>query len=302
MPVSTHDRLSARYTHLMVDAIFRLVQALLHTHQDILWRAAIFTVGAVSGFSLLRLLTKQIGLAWLGGAALGIAALATVWGAEYFEPEPHFILNKRNTSDVVPVGQSTLAWLADRVHGRKYLVLSFDDGPSTTRTDSEILAILAKHHARALFFSVCARAQSANGRAALRADAAAGDLVEDHSWTHPHLTQATPKALRHEVAPSRAFLRQLTGQSVDLFRPPFGETDAAVRAQILQAGMQEVMWGANSEDSWLRKTSQIKYWSIRQAYNGAILLMHSHASTATALDATLTSLERMGYRFVVPES
>ena len=280
----------------MLDALF----AALPTLQPVLWCVGILLVGAFFGFALARCVARRTAAAWIGGVALAIASLATVWIAAYFEPVPRFALDRHDIADVVPVGQSTLAWLSDRVHGRKYLVLSFDDGPSNSRTDSAILAILAKHHAHALFFSVCAHAESASGRSALRADAAAGDLVEDHSWNHSHLTQARPTVLHHEIADSRAFLRRMTGQSVDLFRPPFGQADAGVRAQISHAGMQEVMWGANSEDSWLRTPSEIRYWSSRQAYNGAILLMHSRATTAAALDATLTDLEQMGYRFVIP--
>jgi peptidoglycan/xylan/chitin deacetylase (PgdA/CDA1 family) len=280
----------------MMDVLFAWLQA----SSSALWCAGVFVAGAVVGLVLSRVVARRMALAWIGGLVLGVASLGSVWAAEYFEPLPRFVLDTQDIGQVVPVGQGMLGWLADRVHGRKYLVLSFDDGPSNPRTDSAILAILARHHAHAVFFSVCAHAQSAEGRAALRADAAAGDLVEDHSWTHPHLPQESAAALHHEIADSRVFLRQLTGQPVDWFRPPFGQADAAVRAQIRQAGMQEVMWGANSEDSWLRSPAQIQYWSTRQAYNGAILLMHSHATTAAALDATLTDLEGMGYRFVIP--
>lgn len=280
----------------MLDVLFGLLQA----HRPLLWCATVFLAAGVAGFALARMATRRAAVAGLAGAALGIAALATVWSAQYVEPTPRFVLDPHDSGRVVAIDRGPLAWLADRVHGRKYLVLSFDDGPSDPRTDSAILAILARHQAHALFFSVCARAQSAAGKAALRADAAAGNLVEDHSWTHPHLPRVAPAMLRHEIVDSRAYLRQLSGQSVEWFRPPFGQIDEAVRAQIQRAGMHEVMWDANSEDSWLRTPQEIRYWSTRQASDGAILLMHSHPTTAAALDATLTALERMGYRFVLP--
>ena len=223
-----------------------------------------------AAFGMSRVVARRAAVAWIGGAAVGIAALATVWGAEYVEPVPRFALDPRDIGQVVPVGQGKLGWLADRVHGRKYLVLSFDDGPSNQRVDSAILAILERHHAHALFFSVCSHAQSIEGRAALRADVAAGDLVEDHSWTHPHLPGSAQANLRHEIADSRAFLRQLTGQPVHWFRPPFGQVDAAARAWIRRAGMHEVMWGANSGDTWLRTSARIQDMTARQAYNGAL--------------------------------
>lgn len=280
----------------MATALFTLMRQ----DQFLLWSMGVFLVGAVLGYALARVLAARKVAAWISGAGFGIASLASLWGAGLMEPIPRFALDPINVGQVVPIRQSALAWLSDRVRGRKYLVLSFDDGPSSPDTDSAILTVLAKHHAHALFFSICARAQSANGRAALRADVAAGNLVEDHSWNHPHLPGLSEAALRHQIVDSRAFLRQLTGQSIRLFRPPFGKIDAAARAQVRQAGMKEALWGANSEDSWLITPAQIRYWSTRQAYNGAILLMHSRATTAAALDTTLTALERMGYRFVTP--
>ena len=252
------------------------------------------------GAMLARIASRRAVAAWIGGGALGLASLGVVWGAWYVEPLPRFALDPHDSGRVVPRGQSALGWLADRVHGRKYLVLSFDDGPADPRTARAIRTILARHHAHALFFTICARGQSAAGRAVLRSDVAAGDLVEDHSWSHPKLTQVSDVALRHEIVDSRAFLRRLSAQPVAWFRPPFGAVDPAVRARIERAGMQVMMWGANSEDSWLLAPAQIRGWSTRQAFNGAILLMHSRATTAAALDATLTSLERMGYRFVLP--
>jgi hypothetical protein len=67
------------------------------------------------------------------------------------------------------------------------------------------------------------------------------------------------------------------------------------------AGMQEVLWDANSEDSWLKRPDQILYWSLEETSNDSILLMHDSPTTAVALDRVLTSLERRGYRFVLPQ-
>jgi len=69
---------------------------------------------------------------------------------------------------------------------------------------------------------------------------------------------------------------------------------------VHSAGMQQVLWNANSEDSWLKHPNQILYWSLEQTDSGSILLMHDNPTTAAALDRVLTELEKRGFRFVLP--
>lgn len=279
----------------MLDGVFGLVQA----HTQLLWGVLIWGVACCVAAGLVALFSAR--WAWLAGVLGGTAALGAVWFAGAYVPIPQFMLDPHDPGQVVPIDESWFGRLADRLRGRKYLVLSFDDGPADSPTDQAILRILARHHAHAMFFTICARGQSAAGRAALRADVAAGDLVEDHSFTHPHLTQLDRAQLRHQIVDSRHFLRQVVApQSVEWFRPPFGQANAAVLAEIRAAGMHLMLWGANSQDSWLFQPRQILRWATRQSYSGAILLMHSRPTTAAALDATLGALQRMGYRFVLP--
>jgi len=70
---------------------------------------------------------------------------------------------------------------------------------------------------------------------------------------------------------------------------------------VHSAGMQQVLWDANSEDSWLKQPNQILYWSLEQTDDDSILLMHDNPTTAAALDRVLTELERRGFRFVLPK-
>ena len=64
--------------------------------------------------------------------------------------------------------------------------------------------------------------------------------------------------------------------------------------------MKQVLWNANSEDSWLKRPDQILSWGLEQTEDRSILLMHDRPSTAVALDRLLTALEQRGFRFVLP--
>ena len=187
------------------------------------------------------------------------------------------------------------------LHGRHYLMLTFDDGPSDPATNMRILNILDEHHAHAVFFAICRRADLPGGPSVLQAIVAKGHVVGNHSYTHPHLPALTPDRLHEEVVKCTQRLEHITGHQVHWFRPPFGESSDRVKAELERDGMKEVMWEANSQDTWQKKPEQIEHWSTTQLSNGGILLMHSFATTADALDRTLTHLEKMGYRFVLAE-
>ncbi|WP_170120178.1 hypothetical protein [Fulvimonas soli] len=64
--------------------------------------------------------------------------------------------------------------------------------------------------------------------------------------------------------------------------------------------MQQMLWNANSQDSWLKRPDQILFWSKEEVEGNAILLMHDKPHTAAVLDRILTELERRGAVFVLP--
>lgn|GEM_PF-1098290 len=248
------------------------------------------------------LLHRQISWRWpLGLLALLLLATATLWIIGLNSPVPQFRLAPNASGKVTPVDWPWWRRAADWLHGRRYLMLTFDDGPADHATDTRILNILARHHAHAAFFTICRNADRPGGAADLRADLKAGDVIGDHTYTHPHLPTLAARPLWHQIRGCQLRLQQITGSPVRWFRPPFGQTSPAVLTDLRKAGMHQVMWTDNSEDSWLTTPKDIEHWSTDQAGNDAILLMHSRATTAAALDKTLTLLEKGGYVFVLPQ-
>lgn len=66
--------------------------------------------------------------------------------------------------------------------------------------------------------------------------------------------------------------------------------------------MQQMLWNANSQDSWQLRPDQILYWSLEETRNGSIVLMHDKPTTAATLDDVLNALEERGFRFVLPSA
>lgn len=237
-----------------------------------------------------RLLIVAMTVLVLAAGILGLAGAGL--------PPPRFVLD-RDQRSVDPIAYPPWRSASDWLARRKYAVLTFDDGPYGGGVDERILETLQRHHARAIFFLVCSYVTAATSRVPGEI-AQAGDLIGNHSYDHPHLNQFRAAGLQQQVEGCSARIAALTGRRPRLFRPPFGETSPRVMQAVQSAGMQQVLWNANSEDSWLKRPDQILYWSLEQTANGSILLMHDNPTTAAALDRVLTELEKHGFRFVLP--
>jgi peptidoglycan/xylan/chitin deacetylase (PgdA/CDA1 family) len=196
-----------------------------------------------------------------------------------------------------PLWQRASDWIA----GRRYVVLTFDDGPYGHGVDEQILAVLEKNHARAIFFEVCAHInkETVNIPGSI---VASGNILGNHSFSHLHLPLLRGGALNHQIIGCSDSLEAVSGQRPKFFRPPWGQTSRAVLETARSAGMQQVLWNANSGDTWLDDSKQIINLSLEEvALNRAsILLMHSRPATASALDTLLYDLRRRGVRFVIP--
>ena len=172
---------------------------------------------------------------------------------------------------------------------KKVLFLTFDDGPDPVWTP-EVLAVLAKYDAHATFFELGSMQAAHPG---LREQVlAAGNTIGSHSITHPQLTAVSPARRHHEI---------FDGPRSTCFRPPYGATNAKVRADIKAAGMVQVLWDVDPRD-WARPgTNAIVQNILTHAHRRNIILLHdgggNRSQTIAALDKVLPLLKAQGYSF-----
>ena len=151
-----------------------------------------------------------------------------------------------------------------------YVALTYDDGPNPATTGA-LLNALRSAGARATFFNIGQKAQA--NPSLVQAQQAAGMWTGNHSWTHPHLTQMSSAQITAELSQTQQAIRQATGTTPRLFRPPYGETNATVRAVESQLGLTEVLWSVDSQDWNGASTAQIVQAAGRLT-NGQVILMH----------------------------
>jgi peptidoglycan-N-acetylglucosamine deacetylase len=260
------------------------------SQRTVLYSMSLRTILAAPVRAPLRLLATVVAAILLSAGALMVAASAY--------PSPRFALDQSQRG-VHPLDYPSWRRAGDWLRGRKYAVLTFDDGPYGSGVDERILGILARHHAHAMFFLVCSHLDAARDHVVSEIETS-GNIIGNHSYDHAHLNHLKLADLQREISECSARIASLTRYPPRYFRPPFGETSSEIMQVAQSAGMQQMLWNANTEDSWQRQSNQILYWGLEQTEDGSILLMHDSPTTAIALDRLLTHLEKRGFVFVLP--
>jgi peptidoglycan-N-acetylglucosamine deacetylase len=161
-----------------------------------------------------------------------------------------------------------------------YVGLSFDDGPTPGNTQN-LLSALRSAGLRATFFDEGQNAQP--NPSLVQATVAAGMWIGNHSWDHPHMTTLSQAQMQTEIGNTQNTLRQITGTSPRLFRPPFGETNATLKSVEAQNGLTEIIWDVDSQD-WNGATVSAIVQANGRLTNGQIILMHDWpANTVQAI-------------------
>lgn len=150
-----------------------------------------------------------------------------------------------------------------------YVGLTFDDGPSPTAPD--LLRALEEEHLRATMFNQGDNALERPGL--VREERRARMWIGNHTFTHPDLTQLGEAQRFQEIASTQWVLRDITHWEPRLFRPPFGSTNDAVRADAERIGVLEVLWTVDSEDWNGASVDQIVARAATLT-DGGIILMH----------------------------
>ena len=184
------------------------------------------------------------------------------------------------------------------------VALTFDDGPSPIWTP-QILAILARYHVPATFFTVGAHV--ASYPSLVRAELRAGDEVGSHTYTHISLAGAGWQEPLQLTLTQNA-LAGAAGIRTTLLRPPYCGGPDAITAKDWPAyqraanlGYLLVLDTIDSRD-WTRPgVSEIVRNSMPAPGQGAIIMMHDsggdRSETVSALPGIISALRSRGYRF-----
>jgi len=147
----------------------------------------------------------------------------------------------------------------------------------------------------------------------VRAIAAAGHVIGNHTMTHPHSTQITDAELTAEVRDAAAAISAITGRTPKpWFRFPYGERTYADVLLLNGLGYICVSWTVDTL-GWLGEEAgtaeDVTARVIAALQPGEIVLMHIGANPydgttydADSLGATIDAIRAKGYGFTTVEA
>jgi peptidoglycan-N-acetylglucosamine deacetylase len=178
-------------------------------------------------------------------------------------------------------------------HGHE-LALTFDDGPGPYT--QQLVGVLNRYHVHATFFAIGEEERyfSAGTELELRS----GDVVGDHTETHPMMALMSAHEQYEELFEQIARIELLGGRRPRLFRPPYGSFDATTFAQLRKLHLLMVLWSTDTSDYTLPGVRAIEQSALAGARPGAIILMHDaggdRSETIAALPTIIQGLRRRG--------
>jgi peptidoglycan/xylan/chitin deacetylase (PgdA/CDA1 family) len=185
-----------------------------------------------------------------------------------------------------------------RVAGPKLVALTFDDGPYPVDTPA-LLAALRAAHVHATFFLIARDAEQYPGL--VRAIAAAGDEIGNHTETHPDMDRLDDAAAAKQLTDAAAHLGSVVGDPAvrTFFRPPHGRYRPATLAVAQRLGYDTVLWTDDPGDWRDVGAATIVAHVARFASSPEILLLHNgRPATVAALPQIVARFRAAGYAFV----
>ena len=151
------------------------------------------------------------------------------------------------------VDRGTIADAATNSTTRRFVYLTFDDGPGGGTAATR--RILDAAGVPGTFFVVGSRAQRA--KPVLTSMVRDGHSVQNHSWSHIDLR--TMKDPRRDLARCSNLVEDATGIRPTHYRPPYGATNARVRRAGKAADMKEMLWNLSATPPLAHKNPPVRF-------------------------------------------
>ena len=180
---------------------------------------------------------------------------------------------------------------------RREVAIGFDDGPWTDTP--AFVRMLEREKAPATFFMI-GRQVTASWRSTLLRELRDGDVLGDHTWSHPDLTRSSE--VRGQLLSTIGAIRGLTGYRPCIFRPPYGSYNSSVLQTARSLGLATVLWNVDPTDWADPGTAAIEQRVLAQVRPGSIIISHdgggSRSQTLAAYPHIIDTLRSRGYRIV----
>lgn len=179
----------------------------------------------------------------------------------------------------------------------KQIAISFDDGPTPHYT-SDVLKILNDKNIEAAFFCIGKRIKE--HPAILTQIHEGGHLIGNHSYSHHFWFDLySTKKMQADLAATDKMVKEVTGLTPKLFRPPYGVINPMVKKAIVKGAYIPIGWSVRSMDTVIKDEKQLLQKVCNALRPGAIFLFHdTSASTISALPLFIDYAIQEGYEII----
>jgi peptidoglycan-N-acetylglucosamine deacetylase len=183
------------------------------------------------------------------------------------------------------------------------IALTFDDGPWWEPPTSDFVNELARLHVPATFFEIGEHIPTYDPHGTVeRQMLADGDMIGDHTWSHPDLEGLSPFEQGEQISEAAAEIKKVTGFQPCLFRAPDGAVNSSVLSEAKSMGFTTIQWDIDPRDWALPGEDEIIDNVLDNAHNGGIIEEHfgggPRYETLDALPAEIAGLRARGYQLV----
>ncbi len=213
-------------------------------------------------------------------------AASTVSAAAIEEYELNVLAGKKRELPVYAVARSDQA-----------VALTIDAAWEDDKTDF-ILETLQKHDVKATFFLCGVWVEAYPDQ--VKAIAAAGHEIGNHSLSHPHMNRLDAIGVQKEISDLDDKIEALTGKRCTLFRAPYGEYNDTVIRAVRDIGYEPIQWNLDTID-WKpeRSADTILNAVLPGLTGGSIILCHNNGyQIENYLPALIEQTQEKGFSFV----
>lgn len=176
------------------------------------------------------------------------------------------------------------------------IAISFDASWGGDNT-MKLLDILDEYDVKATFFLVGIWVDKYPEL--VKAIAEHGHEVQNHSNTHPHMSQLTESQIRTELNDVSDKIEAITGVRPTLFRPPYGDYNNRVVTVSRAEGYECVQWSVDSLDWKNRGKDDLIRRATNNVRSGDIILFHNDSDyIVEALPTVLQAYRDQGLTLV----
>ncbi len=177
----------------------------------------------------------------------------------------------------------------------KLVVLSFDDGPS--QYTSRLMEAMKKNGYHGTFFMVGCYA--AGRKEVVKTMVKNGNEIGIHSWKHDAYGKMSESAVVADVNKTKKLLKDYTGVTAKVVRPPYGSVGSSTNSALKKAGCSCVLWNTDIEDWKVFNASKVEKNILNRVHPGAVLVIHdSHSWSVDAIISAMPKLKKQGYELV----